>query len=100
MNAHLTRERVLHEIDQLKDRSASVGGRLAEAETDERNHGLSFVELRSAYDDVEAHLRLATKWTRANEMDFREVELGLAQERDTLSAICEALDRVEKQRNA
>jgi hypothetical protein len=80
----------------LKSRLAEVGDRLDRFETDARFSSYSFENLRMAYDEIVRNLQFAQRFTSSNELDFNEVELGLLYERDRLSAIGEALDRVEK----
>jgi DNA mismatch repair ATPase MutS len=95
----LTRERVIREIDQLAERACLVDHRLREMEGDASYRHLSLVDVRAAFDETAQEVRLAKQFTCANRIDFRQIELILTDERQSLSAISQILDRVER-RNA
>jgi hypothetical protein len=93
----LTRERVIREIDGLAQRVSLVDHRLRNTEGEPRCRHLSFADVRSALDETAQEVRLAKQFTCENGVDFRQIELILTDERQSLSAISQALDRVEQE---
>ena len=91
----LTRERVIKEIDELVERISNTDHRLRIMEEDRKYHHLSFVEVRGALDESEKDLRFGKRTVCSNELDFREVETLLTEERRSLTEICETLSRVQ-----
>jgi hypothetical protein len=89
--SNLTRERVLDEIIRLDHEIGDLGERI-----EPHRKGLS-AELQTKIAELESSIVAARQISTSNEMDFRQIELGLMQLRARRAEVLSSLKRLKIQ---